>query len=100
MACLKSFPFITMPHYRLAREKGQSTADFVVAMLGNSPKMRHDVASWNILLAQPIMCACHFCLRCCVMRALRRMCLMQIFRRLRLALGLFRAGLWCQRNGF
>jgi len=100
MACLKSFPFITMPHHRLARKKGQPTADFVVAMLGNSPKMRHDVASWNILLAQPIMCACHFCWRCCVMRALRRMCLMQIFRRLRLALGLFRAGLWCQRNGF
>ena len=27
-----------------SKEKGQPKADFVVAMLGNSPKMRHDVA--------------------------------------------------------
>ena len=89
-----------MPHNHLAREKGQSATNFVFATLGNSTKMRHYAASWNILLAQPIVCACHFCWRCCVMQASMRMCLMQIFRRLRLALGLFRAGLWCQRNGF
>jgi len=42
---LKSLPFTTMPHNRLARKKGQSAANFIAATLGNLPKMRHDVAS-------------------------------------------------------
>jgi len=60
----KYYSLFTMPHNRLARKKGQPVTNCVIATLGNSPKMRHDVASWNIFLAQPVMFVCHFCWRC------------------------------------
>ena len=66
MTCLKSISFLTMTHNRLARKKHQLTANFVVAALGNLPKMGHDAASCSSLCVQSIVCACFLMALMCV----------------------------------